>query len=124
MSRFAWLASPFLVLPEQTHQVLSEAKSRLEGCMLEGSTSDVVKGVTYIQVWHGVKSCIQLARVWCDMRGCIVFCSVHPDTCQARAHLLSYLVAAYSLWRDTPHVGLIEEANRSSRVLDVASFMW
>lgn len=30
--------------------MLSEAKTRLEGSMLEGSTGDVVKGVTYIQV--------------------------------------------------------------------------
>lgn len=34
----------------QTQQTLSGAKARLEGSMLEGSTSDVVKGVTYIQV--------------------------------------------------------------------------
>lgn len=34
----------------QAHHVLSEAKTRLEGSMLEGSTGDVVKGVTYIQV--------------------------------------------------------------------------
>lgn len=33
----------------QAQHVLSEAKTRLEGSMLEGSTSDVVKGVTYIQ---------------------------------------------------------------------------
>lgn len=31
--------------------MLSESKTRLEGSMLEGSTNDVVKGVTYIQVW-------------------------------------------------------------------------
>lgn len=35
---------------EQAHQILAGAKSRLEESMLEGSTSDVVKGVTYIQV--------------------------------------------------------------------------
>lgn len=34
----------------QAQHVLSEAKARLEGSMLEGSTNDVVKGVTYIQV--------------------------------------------------------------------------
>lgn len=34
----------------QAHQQLSESKARLEGCMLEGAISDVVKGVTYIQV--------------------------------------------------------------------------
>lgn len=35
----------------QAQHVLSEAKTRLEGSMLEGSTNDVVKGVTYIQVY-------------------------------------------------------------------------
>jgi len=34
----------------QAQHLLSEAKTRLEGSMLEGSTDDVVKGVTYIQV--------------------------------------------------------------------------
>lgn len=65
------------VLHVQAQHVLLEAKARLEGSMLEGSTNDVVKGITYIQV-------LVLTRVgdccWLDCLGvCTIACTLKAD---------------------------------------------
>lgn len=67
----------------QTQQTLSGAKARLEGSMLEGSTSDVVKGVTYIQVQERE---LTFPLAVASRMGCNVYRLITCLSCQGKGH--------------------------------------